>query len=86
MSDLQHGFSHDFYGVTELGKLIRNARKLRGMTQRDLAQWTNTSQKFISEVEQGKETAQIGKVLLLMRVLDLGTNAYDLKAKRGSYD
>lgn len=83
MGTLEHGFSQNFFGVRELGQLIRDARKLRGMTQRDLALWTNTSQKFVSEIEKGKETAQIGKVLLLMRVLDIGTNGYDLKAKRG---
>ncbi len=51
------------------------------MTQHDLAMRTNTSTKFISNVENGKETAQLGKVLLLVRVLDMGTRLVDLRAK-----
>jgi hypothetical protein len=44
---------------------------------------TNTSEKFISNVENGKDTAQLGKVLLLVRVLDMGTRLIDLSAKEG---
>ncbi len=61
----------DFYGADELGRAIKKVRTLRGMTQHDLAMQTNTSTKFISNVENGKDTAQLGKVLLLIRVLDM---------------
>ncbi len=74
-------FPMDFYGVEELGRAIKKVRTLRGMTQHDLAMQTNTSTKFISNVENGKETAQLGKVLLLVRVLDMGTRLVDLRAK-----
>ena len=72
-------FPVDFFGTEELGRVIRRVRKLRGMTQHDLSMWTNTSTKFISNVENGKETAHIGKVLLLIRVLDMGTQLTDLR-------
>lgn len=70
-----------FFGAEELGRAIKKVRKLRGLTQHGLALRTNTSVKFISNVENGKDTAHIGKVLLLVRVLDMGTQLVDLRAK-----
>ena len=52
---------------------------MRGLTQQELAMRTNSSTKFISNVENGKDTAHIGKVLLLVRVLDMGTRLIDLQ-------
>ncbi|MDR0816567.1 MAG: helix-turn-helix domain-containing protein [Desulfovibrio sp.] len=72
-------FPINFFGMEELGVIIKRVRKMRGLTQRDLAMQTNTSEKFISNVENGKKTAQLGKVLLLIRVLDLGTRLVDLR-------
>lgn len=71
----------DFFGVEELGQAIKRVRLLRGLTQQELAMRTNTSTKFISNVENGKDTAQLGKVLLLIRVLDMGTRLMDLQAR-----
>jgi Predicted transcriptional regulator with C-terminal CBS domains len=72
-------FPIDFFGVEELGRSIKKARKLRGLTQHELAMRTNTSTKFISNVENGKDNAQLGKVLLLIRVLGMGTRLVDLQ-------
>lgn len=74
-------FPIDFFGVEELGQAIKRVRMQRGLTQHELAMQTNTSTKFISNVENGKDTAQLGKVLLLIRVLDMGTQLVDLRAK-----
>ncbi len=38
-------------------------RKESGLTQRDAAGLCNVSLPFLNQVEQGKSTAQIGKVL-----------------------
>ena len=73
-------FPANFFGAEELGVLIQKTRKRRGMTQTELSMRTNTSKKFISNVENGKETAHIGKVLLLLRVLELGTQLIDLRS------
>ena len=62
-----------FFGMHQLGPLIRRIRKARGMTQTDLAMETGTSQRFISQVENGKDSAEIGKVLLLIRLLGFET-------------
>lgn len=74
-------FPSEFFGVEELGRIIKKVRVMRGLTQHELAMRTNTSTKFISNVENGKDTAHIGKVLLLVRVLDLGTQLVDLQVK-----
>lgn len=76
----QPKFPIDFFGVEELGQAIKKVRVMRGLTQQELAMRTNTSTKFISNVENGKDTAHIGKVLLLVRVLDMGTRLIDLQA------
>jgi len=77
--DLHEGFVLNFYGPAELGKVIKRVRALRGMTQEELAMRTDTSTKFISNVENGKETAQLDKVLAIIRMLDIGTRLYDLR-------
>ena len=47
----------------QIGKVIRAARKQQRLTQTELALTANTAQRFISELERGKATCQIGKIL-----------------------
>jgi DNA-binding XRE family transcriptional regulator len=49
--------------VAELGEILRAVRKESGLTQRDAAALCNVSLPFLNGLEQGKVTAQIGKVL-----------------------
>lgn len=49
--------------VLELGNILRAVRKESGLTQRDAAALCNVSLPFLNSLEQGKATAQIGKVL-----------------------
>jgi y4mF family transcriptional regulator len=49
--------------AAEIGKIIAAARRHHKLTQAELAQAIGSTQAWVSEVEQGKETAQIGKVL-----------------------
>ncbi|MCK9285547.1 MAG: helix-turn-helix domain-containing protein [Rhodocyclaceae bacterium] len=51
------------HSATELGDTLRLLRKESGLTQRDAAGLCNVSLPFLNQVEQGKPTAQIGKVL-----------------------
>jgi y4mF family transcriptional regulator len=55
----------------DLGAAIRRARKTLGLRQPDLAGAAGTSVRFISELERGKATAQIGRVLHVRRMLGL---------------
>lgn len=52
-----------------LGAAVREARKAQGFTQSDLAGMANTGRRLISDVENGKATTQVGKVLHLLKTL-----------------
>ena len=49
--------------IAELGKILRLVLKESGLTQRDTAALCNVSLPFLNGLEQGKPTAQVGKVL-----------------------
>lgn len=66
------------YTVT-LGRAIEAERKRRKLTQTHLAELSNSSINFVSQIERGKPTAQIGKVLNVLRILGL-----QLAIERGS--
>lgn len=55
----------------ELGQQIRERRKALGYTQGFLSEFSGLSASFISNTENGKETAEIGKVILLINLLGL---------------
>lgn len=55
----------------ELGELLRKKRKAQNLTQGQVAEYCGVSVKFISEVERGKETAEIGKVFYLLSTLGI---------------
>lgn len=54
-----------------LGELLRQKRKAQHLTQGQVAEYCGVSVKFISEVERGKKTAEIGKVLYLLSTLGI---------------
>ncbi|MDO9064703.1 MAG: helix-turn-helix domain-containing protein [Sulfuricella sp.] len=51
------------HSADELGDTLRMLRNESGLTQRDAAGLCNVSLPFLNQVEQGKSTAQVGKVL-----------------------
>ena len=55
----------------EFGRTIRNKRKKLGYTQAQLSEYTGFSTSFISDLENGKETAELGKALFLLQLLGL---------------
>ncbi|MEY8767325.1 helix-turn-helix domain-containing protein [Francisella philomiragia] len=57
--------------IKELGKIIKKVRKSQKLTQLDVSGISSLGVRFISEVENGKETSQIGKVLHLANTLGL---------------
>lgn len=55
----------------EIGQIIKNTRKRLSLTQRNLALTSGTGLRFIIELEQGKPTCQLEKVLTVLRTLGL---------------
>lgn len=54
-----------------LGKAIRQQRRRLKVTQKDLAMTSGTGLRFIIDLEKGKPTCQLGKVLEIVRALGL---------------
>ena len=54
-----------------LGELVRSERKALGLTQGDLAAASGVSLRFVSELERGRETAGVGRVLHLLGMLGI---------------
>lgn len=55
----------------EIGRLVRETRKSLGVTQKELALTSGTGLRFIIDLEKGKETAEIGKVLTILQTLGI---------------
>ena len=53
----------------ELGKFVKKERKAMGLTQADLALTSGTGLRFISDLENGKISCQIGKTLTVLNTL-----------------
>ena len=57
--------------VRQIGAAIRKKRRDIGMRQAELAALAGVGPRFLSELENGKSSAEIGKVLLVLRRLGL---------------
>ena len=55
----------------ELGRFVKKERKAMGLTQAELALTSGTGMRFISDLENGKPTCQIGKTLTVIKTLGL---------------
>jgi HTH-type transcriptional regulator/antitoxin HipB len=57
--------------VAELGTLIHARRKALGYSQARVASLCGTGTRFISDLENGKETVELGKALMLASALGI---------------
>ena len=55
--------------IYDIGQTIRSERKKQNLRQDELAAAAGVGLRFLVEVERGKETAQIGKVLDVLSAL-----------------
>lgn len=55
--------------VAAIGQIVRNERKELGLRQDELAAASGVGLRFIVELERGKATAQIGKVIAVLAAL-----------------
>jgi y4mF family transcriptional regulator len=61
--------------VERLAQVVHQARKERGLTQAELAERAEVGRRFIVDIESGHPRAEIGKVMRLLRALDLRPRA-----------
>jgi y4mF family transcriptional regulator len=59
------------YTAKQIGELVRRTRKALGVTQKDLALTSGTGLRFIIELEKGKPSCQIAKVLTVLQTLGI---------------
>jgi len=55
----------------EIGKIVRATRRKLGVTQADLALTSGTGLRFIVDLEKGKQTCHVGKVLTVLQTLGI---------------
>jgi HTH-type transcriptional regulator/antitoxin HipB len=63
------------HDTSTLGTLVRTRRISLGLRQQDLALAANVGVRFIVDIENGKETSQIGLVLRLLQALGIELEA-----------
>ena len=57
--------------TADIGQYIRKQRKAQGATQPEFAALCGVGVRFISELENGKATMELGKVLKVLKCLGL---------------
>lgn len=55
----------------EIGKLVKTTRERIGLTQTELAVTSGTGLRFIVDLERGKPTCQLEKVLTVLHTLGI---------------
>ena len=58
----------------QIGDLVKEARKIMGVTQKELALTSGTGLRFIIDLEKGKSTCQMGKVLTVLQTAGVQIN------------
>lgn len=59
------------FNAADIGSQIREKRLAQGMNQTVLAKKLGCSRKWVSDIEQGNETAEIGRVLRALAMLGI---------------
>jgi y4mF family transcriptional regulator len=57
--------------AVDIGAVIRKKRKEDGLTLADAAGLCNVNYRFLSDLENGKATAQLGKVVQVLHALGI---------------
>lgn len=57
------------YTAASVGPAIRQYREQAGLTQAELADMAGLNRSYLSELEQGKETEQMRRILRILKLL-----------------
>jgi transcriptional regulator with XRE-family HTH domain len=68
-------FTGKVTGAESLGRILQQARLLRGMSQRELAERLGTTQRYIWEIEAGKPSIFMERLFAMMREVDVELSA-----------
>src|SRR5262245_58626590 len=70
----------------DLGLYVRDRRRRLGMTQANLAVSAQVSRRWLSDLEAGKPTAEVGLVFKVLHALDLALDASPIDWGPGDID
>jgi transcriptional regulator with XRE-family HTH domain len=65
------------YEASELGAIIRDARKTRGLSQIDLARRANVARDAVQRLEEGRGTVTVTTAIRLLNTLSLDLSVFD---------
>jgi transcriptional regulator with XRE-family HTH domain len=57
------------YTAASIGPAIRHYREKAGLTQAELAELAGLNRSYLSDLEQGKETEQMRRILRLLKLV-----------------
>lgn len=57
--------------IIDISEVVKKRRKSLGLTQSECAAMCNVGNRFFSELENGKETLHIGKVINCLQILGI---------------
>jgi HTH-type transcriptional regulator / antitoxin HipB len=60
--------------IKYLANLIKEQRNIRGLSQTQLADLSDTSINFVAQVEKGKTTVRLDKLLQILKTLGIQLN------------
>lgn len=63
--------------LTDLAEIIVKTRKAQGLTQKEVAFACNVGVRYIVDLENGKETCEIGKALKIVNMLGIKLEVQD---------
>ena len=71
------------YTAHLIGEVVKKTRKSMGVTQKELALTSGTGLRFIIELERGKPTCELEKVLTVLQTLGIRIELTPPSARKG---
>jgi y4mF family transcriptional regulator len=72
--------------VRDLGLYVRDSRRRLGLTQAELAASAQVSRRWLSDLESGKPTAEVGLVFKVLHALDMALDVSPVEFDPGDID
>lgn len=71
----------EIQSLKDISSQIRNRRKSLGFTQAECAAFCGVGVRFLSELENGKESLHLGKTLQVLKMLGLNLQLHENGAR-----
>ena len=68
-------FTGKVTSAESLGRILQQARLIKGLSQRELASRLDTTQRYIWEIEAGKPSIFMERLFAMMREIDVELSA-----------